>query len=73
MTLLLAIGVGLLGVAAVVLIGTAAGDAVGAVLVIGALVTIIRSVIRRAGEAGTGTEPAGPTSASSPEATSRFR
>jgi hypothetical protein len=85
MTLLVAIGLGLLGIAAVVLIGSDAGDAVGAVLVIGALATITRSVIRRAGEAGTRTEAGARTepgtrtepvrrgSASSPEATSRSR
>ena len=50
--LLLATALGLLGLAAVVLLQGVAGDVVGGVLVIGALVAIIRSVIRLAGEAG---------------------
>jgi len=74
MILVLAIGLGFLGVAAAVLIQTMAGDVVGAVLVVVALVAIIRSVIRLAGDAGAPGEPVGPArSGSSREATSRYR
>jgi hypothetical protein len=72
MTLLVSIGLGLLGVAAVVLIHGVAGDVLGGLLVIGALVSIIRSVIPLAGEAGTQGEIS-PGPGSSREATSRPR
>jgi hypothetical protein len=74
MMLLLAIALGFLGVAAAVLIQTVAGDVAGAVLVVVALVAIIRSVIRLAGDAGAPGEPVrSPPSGSSREATSRSR
>jgi hypothetical protein len=73
MALLISIGIGFLGVAAVVLIQSVAGDVIGAVLVIVALVALIRSVIRLAGEAGTPSDSVSSSSGSSPEATSRFR
>jgi len=72
MTLLVSIGLGLLGVAAVVLIQGVAGDVLGGLLVTGALVSIIRSVIPLAGEAGTQGEISS-GSGSSREATSRPR
>ena len=50
--LLLSIALGFLGVAAVVLLQSVVGDVVGVLLVMVALVAIIRSVIRLAGEAG---------------------
>ena len=73
MALLLSIGLGILGVAAVVLVQSVAGDVVGAVLVLVALVAIIRSVIRLAGDAGTPGESVSAPSGTSREATSRFR
>jgi hypothetical protein len=73
MMLLLSIALGFLGMVAVVLLQSVAGDVVGAVLVIVALVAIIRSVIRLAGDAGTPSEPVRSPSGSSREATSRFR
>jgi hypothetical protein len=73
MMLLLSIALGFLGVAAVVLLQSVLGDVVGAVLVVVALVAIIRSVIRLAGDAGAPSEPVKPPSGSSCEATSRFR
>ena len=72
MTLLFSTSLGLLGVVAVVLLHGVAGDVVGGVLVVGALVVITRSVIRLAGEAGTPGEVS-PSTGSSPEAPSRFR
>jgi hypothetical protein len=71
MMLLLSIALGFLGVAAVVLLQSVLGDVLGAVLVMVALVAIIRSVIRLAGEAGAPSEPVRSSSGSSPEATSR--
>jgi hypothetical protein len=74
MLLLLAIALGFLGVAAAVLLQSMAGDVAGAVLVVVALVAIIRSVIRLAGDAGAPGEPVRQAgSGSSREATSRFR
>ena len=73
MTLLLAIALGFLGVAAVVLLQSDLGDAAGAVLVMVALVAIIRSVIRLAGEADEPRDPVRPPPGSSREATSRPR
>jgi energy-converting hydrogenase Eha subunit C len=71
MMLLLSIALGFLGVAAVVLLQSVLGDVVGLVLVMIALVAIIRSVIRLAGEAGAPPgEPVSPRSGSSREATS---
>jgi hypothetical protein len=72
MVLLISIGLGFLGMAAVVLIQSVAGDVLGAVLVLVALVAIIRSVIRLAGEAGTPNDSVSSPSGSSPEATSRL-
>ena len=72
MSLLLSIVLGFIGVGAVVVLQSVAGDVVGGVLVIGALVTIIRSVIRLAGDAGTPGETVSSPSGSSREATSRF-
>jgi hypothetical protein len=71
MMLLLSIALGFLGVAGVVLLQSVLGDVLGAVLVMVALVAIIRSVIRLAGEAGAPSEPVRSPSGSSPEATSR--
>ena len=71
--LLISIALGFLGMAAVVLLQSVVGDVVGAVLVIVALVAIIRSVIRLAGEAGSPSDSVRPPSGSSREATSRFR
>jgi len=69
--LLLSIALGFLGVAAVVLLQSVLGDVVGVVLVMVALVAIIRSVIRLAGEAGAPPgEPVRSRSGSSHEATS---
>jgi len=65
--LLLSIALGFLGVAAVVLLQSLVGDVVGVLLVMVALVAIIRSVIRLAGEAG---EPVRSRPGSSREATS---
>jgi hypothetical protein len=73
MLLLLSIALGFLGVAAVVLLQSVLGDVVGAVLLVVALVAIIRSVIRLAGDAGAPSEPARSRSGSSRGATSRFR
>ena len=73
MVLLISIGLGFLGMAAVVLIQSVAGDVLGAVLVLVALVAIIRSVIRLAGEAGTPNDSVSSPPGSSPEATSRLR
>jgi hypothetical protein len=73
MMLLLSIALGFLGMAAVVLLQSVVGDVVGAVLVMVALVAIIRSVIRLAGEADAPGEPVRPPSGSSREATSRYR
>ena len=73
MMLLLSIALGLLGVAAVVLLQSVVGDVVGVVLVMVALVAIIRSVIRLAGEVGTPSEPVRSPSGSSREATFRSR
>jgi hypothetical protein len=73
MLLLLSIALGFLGVAAVVLLQSVLGDVVGAVLVVVALVAIIRSVIRLAGDAGAPSEPVRSRSGSSRGATSRFR
>ena len=66
-TLTLFIGLGILGVWAVVSFDSVVGDSVGGAVAIGALVAITRSVIRLARDAPS--EPSG----SSREATSRFR
>jgi hypothetical protein len=73
MALSIAIGLLFLGVAAFVVPHDVVGDVVGTVLVIGGLVAVIRSVIPRAGEAGTPGDQAGRQPGSSPERTSRFR
>jgi hypothetical protein len=74
MRLVLWIGLGVAGACAVVALHSVAADAVAGAVAIGALVAIIRSVIRLAGEAGT---PRDTSVSSSPgasrEATSRFR
>jgi hypothetical protein len=73
MALFLSIGLGFLGVAAVVLLQSVFGDVVGAVFVLVALVAIIRSVIRLAGEAATPGDSVSSPSGSAPEATSHSR
>jgi len=72
MALLIAIGLLILGVAAFVLPHDVAGDIVGTVLVLGALVAVIRSVIPLAGEAGAPGDQAGTPRGSSPGPRSRF-
>ena len=72
--LLLSITLGFLGVAAVVLLQSVVGGVAGVVLVMAALVAIIRSVIRLAGEAGAPPgEPVRARSGSSRGATSHHR
>jgi hypothetical protein len=74
MRLVLSIGLGAAGAAAVVFLHSVAGDVLGGAVAIAALVAITRSVIRLAGEAGTPRDaPLSPSSGSSREATSRFR
>jgi hypothetical protein len=74
MRLVYATGLGAAGAGAVVLLHSVAGDVVGGVVAISALVAITRSVIRLAGEAGTPRDTSiSSASGSSREATSRFR
>jgi hypothetical protein len=74
MGLVLWIGLGAAGACAVVFLGSVVADALGGAVAVGALVAITRSVIGRAGEAGTPRERSVSSSAgSSREATSRFR
>jgi hypothetical protein len=73
MGLVLLIGLGVAGACAVVVLHSVAADAVAGAVAIGALVAIIRSVIRLAGEAGTpGDSPVSSSPGSSREVTSRF-
>jgi hypothetical protein len=73
MAVLIPIALLLLGIAAFVVPDDVVGDVAGTVLVLGALVGVIRSVIPLAGEAGTPGEQARPRPGSSPGPTSRFR